>query len=294
MTGAGAELAPVLGVRDRGAPRRRRRVACRVAARRNDAVRPDSGWLTSDARPDVTKIVAGSQQVELARGALDLVAHHVGAAELLLPPMRSAPTCMIDGSAATASNTARALPSRRWRDRVDSEHPPVLVLGGPASPRRRSRRDRRLAASRPCRPAQCGWRSCGAGSTPARRAAGCAPSSSTSASGTSASTRSFQRRRSGRGEGVLVEELALEQRESVAHQVERRRPVDGVVGQDAVDERRPGGSRRGSGSGEKPDLVLQDDRGLVGLRGDRVEPPTELRVRDHAPTGTRRSRTRRG
>ena len=56
----------------------------------------------------------------------------------------------------------------------------------------------------------------------------------------------------GHVERVLVQELALEEGEALAHQVERRLTVDGVEGQDAVDDRCPGGSRPWSGSCEMP------------------------------------------
>ena len=83
----------------------------------------------------------------------------------------------------------------------------------------------------------------------------------------------------GHVEGVLVQELALDEGEALAQQLERRRPVDGVEGQDAVDE----GVHAETGHGQvvrDADLVLLDDGVLVGLGRDRVQPPPELRIGD--------------
>ena len=167
--------------------RSRRRTATRRAAaqrRRTGAAAPDSGCGMSARGPSVTKMVRGAEQVPLD----PCVA--VGTAVTLAPPRPGSPartisTFLIVGSRRTASNTARALPSSRWRARIHGEGPPVVEPRRPALVARRScrRSAPRRHGDRAVGPACGSPRAHGAGCTAARRARGSRSIASTSAPG---------------------------------------------------------------------------------------------------------------
>ena len=245
-----------LVVRARGRPRCRGRRAPRrtpasgVPRRSADEPVPAAGQRVVDvgARTVVDEDGPGPQQVALA-GALSIWWLTTLAPATCLLHRCVSTNLQIDGSSATASNTARALPSSRWLTGSTGKAHQWSCLGVQRLLVVRTRRDRSgpRIATRPS--GQCPDREA-AVEVPRRatRAAGCAPSRRRQRPGRPASTRSFQSLEVGLGERVLVEELPLEEREAVAHQVERRVAVDRVVGQDPVDERREVVARRGSGS----------------------------------------------
>ena len=188
-------------------------------------------------------------------------------------------TFFTEASSRTASKIARTAPDMTpVRGSTGRTHQWSWL--GPTGPRRRTLRTDVPGRLRRCRRGGCGTQSCG--QAPRGRRARCCARSPDVGSRARQQDPLLPPVQVGRLEGVLRQQLALEERKALVHQVEGGGVVDRVVGQDPVDE----GRQREAGQDQQPEKPISYLRMIVTFSD--WEATSSSRLRNRGSVWTRR------